>query len=152
MVRGGGTNPQPTSIPPTAQTPNPTSPASTAVPPTPTPQVPTPTPTPAAQQQAQLVIDHYYTAINNKDYQTAYNLWVNYPDSYQNFVNGFADTKHDDYQIGQVLPQSDGTVQVNLTLVATSNSSQQTNYQGYYIVGQQSDGSWKITRGSLQQA
>jgi hypothetical protein len=113
---------------------------------------PTPTPTPTAQQQAQAVIDRYFTAINNKDYQTAYNLWANYPDTYQNFANGFADTQHDDHQFGQVLQQSDGTVKVNITLIATSTSSQQTTYQGYYIVGQQSDGSWKIVTASMNQA
>jgi hypothetical protein len=135
---------------PTAQAVTPTS-----VPPTPTTEVPTPTsvpPTPntTPQQQGQAVITHYYTAINNKDYQTAYNLWVNNPDSYQTFADGFATTQHDDYQFGQILRQSDSSVQVNVTLVATSTSSQQTTYQGYYIVEQQSDGSWKIVTAHMQ--
>lgn len=144
IVRGGGVATQPTAIPSTSQ-------ASTPVLPTPTPQVPTPSPTVAPEQQAQSVIANYFSAINSKDYQTAYNLWVNYPDSYQNFANGFSDTQRDDYQFGQVLQQGDGTVQVNITLVATSTSSQQTTYQGYYIVGPQSDGSWKIVKASLHQ-
>lgn len=121
---------------------------------TPTPstsQVPTPVlPTPTIQamltpeQQAQSVINHYYTAINNKDYQTAYNLWLNYPQSYESFANGFADTSHDDFTFGNVMQQSEGTIQVNITIIAVSTSSQQTIYQGYYIVGQQPDGTWKI--------
>lgn len=137
VVTGGGGATQPTAPPPTSQ-------VSTPVP-------PTPASTPTPEQQAQAVIASYYSAINSKDYQTAYNLWVNYPDSYQNFANGFSNTQHDDYQFGQVLQQSDGTVQVNITLVATTTSSQQTTYQGYYIVGQQSDGSWKIVKGKLSQ-
>jgi hypothetical protein len=132
-VRGGAT--QPTVIPSTSQASTPTQ----------------PTPTLTPEQRAQSVIASYYSAINSKDYQTAYNLWVNYPDSYQNFANGFADTQHDDYQFGQVLQQSDGTMQVNVTLVATSTSYQQTTYQGYYIVGQQPDGSWKIVTASISE-
>jgi hypothetical protein len=138
MVRGGAV--QPTAIPPTPQASTPTLPTPTSTP---------PTPTLTSEQQAQSVVASYYSAINSKDYQTAYNLWVNYPDSYQNFANGFSDTQHDDYQFGQILQQSDGTVQVNVTLVATSTSYQQTTYQGYYIVGQQSDGTWKIVTASM---
>lgn len=113
---------------------------------TPVPVLPTLTVQPSAspEQQAQLVIDHYYTAINNKDYQTAYDLWQNYPDTYQHFANGFADTSSDTYTFGNIAQRSDGTVQVNLTIIATSTSYQQTTYKGHYLVGQQSDGTWKI--------
>jgi hypothetical protein len=106
----------------------------------------TPTVQPALtpEQQAQSVIDHYYTAINNKDYQTAYNQWLNPPLSYQSFANGFANTDHDNLTYGNIVQQSNGTVQVNLTIIAISTSSQQTTYQGYYIVGRQPDGTWKI--------
>lgn len=106
----------------------------------------TPTVQPALtpEQQAQSVIDHYYTAINNKDYQTAYNQWLNPPLSYQSFANGFANTDHDNLTYGNIVQQSGGTVQVNITIIAISTSSQQTTYQGYYIVGQQPDGTWKI--------
>ena len=113
MVRGGTLAPQITPAPPTSQAP------------TPPPALPTPTaqlfPTP--EQQAQSVIDHYYTAINSKDYQTAYNLWLNYPDTYQNFANGFANTSYDSYTFGNTVQQSDGTVQVDLTIIATSTAS-----------------------------
>jgi hypothetical protein len=132
LVRVGETTPQSTAILSTSQS------------------TPMPTPTPIPEQQAQSVIDRYYVAINAKDYQTAYNLWVNYPDSYQKFANGFANTLHDDYQFGQITQQSDGTVQVWITLTATETSSKQKTYQGYYIVGQQRDGSWKIIKGHLK--
>lgn len=110
--------------------------------------MPKPTPPLTPEQQAQSVIASYYAAINNTDYQTAYNLWSE-KGNYQTFVNGFADTKHDDYQFGQVSRQSDGTVQVDITLVVTATSSHRTTYSGYYIVGLQPDGTWKIIRGSL---
>lgn len=150
VVSGSGMTPQPTSIAPTPQVPTPTPIPPTPQGPTPTPVPPTPNLTP--EQQAQAVIDRYYAAINNKDYQTAYNLWVNYPTSEQDFANGFANTKHDDHQFGQVILQNDGTVQAYITLIATSTRDQQTTYQGYYIVGQQSDGSWKIMTASLNKA
>jgi hypothetical protein len=149
IVRGSGVTPQPTVIPPTSQASTPTLSTPTPQVATPTPIPPTPTPTLTPEQQGKSVVAHYYNAINSKDYQTAYNLWVNYPDSYQNFANGFANTQRDDYQFGQVLLRGDGTVQVYITLVATSTSYQQTMYQGYYIVGQQSDGSWKIVNASM---
>ncbi len=102
------------------------------------------------EQQAQSVIDRYYTAINNKDYQTAYDLWLNHPAAYQNFANGFADTSHDDYTVDNIVSQSNGTVWVYITLQATSTSYQQTTYQGYYIVSSQSDGSWKISGANVR--
>jgi hypothetical protein len=113
---------------------------------TPVPVLPTLAAQPSAspEQQARLVIDHYYSAINNKDYQTAYDLWLNYPDTYQHFANGFVDTSYDTYTFGDIVQRSDGAVQINLTLIATSTSYQQTTYKGYYLVGQQSDGTWKI--------
>jgi len=137
IVRRGTVTSQTTPVPPTSQVP------------TPVPLTPTTQPSPIPEQQAQSVIDRYYIAINSKDYQTAYNLWLNYPDSYQNFANGFADTRHDDYTFGNIVQQSDGTVQVDITVIATSTSSQQTTYQGYYIVGQQPDSSWKITSATI---
>lgn len=137
MLKGGTVASQTTPVPPTSQ-------VSTPVPLTPTTQ-----PSSTPEQQAQSVIDRYYTAINSKDYQTAYNLWLNYPDSYQNFANGFANTSHDGYTFGNVVQQSDGKVQVDITIIATSTSYQQTTYQGYYIVGQQPDGSWKITSAKI---
>jgi hypothetical protein len=133
MVRGGGSiTPQTTPVAPTSQVP-------TSEPSTPTGQS-----SPTPEQQAQSVVDRYYTAINSKDYQTAYNLWLNYPQSYQKFANGFSDTSHDDYTFGNIVQQSQGKVQVNITITATSTSYQQMSYQGYYIVEQQQDGSWKM--------
>ncbi len=109
-----------------------------------TPTTPTPTPTPVPQQQARAVVEQYYADINKKDYHPAYNLWVNYPQDYDTFMQGFAHTAHDDIMIGAITAQNDGSFHINLTLVATTDTGQQNTFQGYYLVGQQPDGTWKI--------
>jgi hypothetical protein len=114
-----------------------------------TPQTTTTVPT----QQAQATIQKYYTDINAQDYQDAYYLWVNNPDNYNHYVQGFAHTHHDAITLGDAIPQTDGTVQVNVTVQATEDAAgggtKISTYQGYYTVGQQADGSWKIINGQL---
>jgi hypothetical protein len=123
-------------------------PATTTQQNTPTPTQPSPTAAAAPTQQAQATIQQYYTDINNHDYQDAYNLWVNNPDNYTHYMQGFAHTHQDAITFGDAIPQVDGTVQVNVTIQATEDAAgggtKVTTYQGYYIVGQQTDGSWKI--------
>lgn len=113
-------------------------------------QIPALTP----EQEAQAVIIQYYTNINNKDYHAAYNLWANYPLSYDSFAQGFAHTQHDDIGFGKSVQQNDGTVRVPVTITATSDApsgtgTQQNQYQGYYIVGRQPSGSWKIITANI---
>ncbi|GHO96240.1 hypothetical protein KSF_062880 [Reticulibacter mediterranei] len=116
---------------------------------TPTVTAITPTPSPTAaktpEQQAQAVIEQYFNYINQKNYQAAYNLWTPSPSSYQSFVNGFAHTKHDDIQTGSITQQNDGTVQVPIVITALTDKDTKDTFSGYYVVGQQPDGSWKIT-------
>ena len=123
--------------------------------PAPSTPIPTPTatqpPTLTPEQQAQSVIEQYFAAINCKDYPRAYNLWANNPQTYNDFERGFANTKHDDITFDSLVPQPDGTVQVFITLVATSNADVKTMYRGYYMVGQLSSGTWKITRAHVVQ-
>ena len=135
---------------PTVQT-TPIAPTTGATPQTTaTPQI-TATPTPS--QQAQATVQQYYTDINAHNYQDAYYLWVNNPDNYNHYVQGFAHTQRDDITLGDAIPQTDGTVQVNLTVQATEDATgggtQVSTYRGYYTVGQQADGSWKIIYGHL---
>lgn len=106
-------------------------------------------------QQAQTLIEQYYTDINNRDYQHAYNLWKNDPQrqSYTSFSQGFAHTRHDQLTIDNVTTVSDGTVKVTVTLNATEDASSGTGtrtsvYKGYYIVGPQ-NGVLKILSGQL---
>src|SRR5436305_4046098 len=108
--------------------------------------------TTTAKQQAQSVIVQYFSAINQKDYQSAYNLWANNPQSYNDFVQGFAHTQHDDVVIDRMVQQPDGTVRVFITLTATSDTGATSLYRGYYLVGQQADGTWKIITAHVNQA
>lgn len=108
-------------------------------------------------QQAQTLIQQYYTDINNGDYQDAYNLWKNDPQrqSYTSFSQGFAHTRHDQITIDNVTTLSNGTVKVSVTLNATEDASSGTGtqtsvYRGYYIVGPQ-NGALKILSGQLNQ-
>ncbi|GAC1432287.1 MAG: hypothetical protein PVS3B3_14530 [Ktedonobacteraceae bacterium] len=104
-------------------------------------------------EQAKAVVQRYYTDINNKKYQEAYNLWkwdANAP-SFATFAAGYANTERDDLTIKGATKQPDGTVKVALTIVATeriNGGTQQHTYTGYYIVGQDV-GTWKILRGIL---
>ena len=106
-------------------------------------------------QQAQTLIQQYYTDINNKDYQDAYNLWKYDPNrqTYAAFSQGFAHTRHDDINFDNVTTLNDGTAKVSVTLTATEDASSGTGtrtsvYKGYYIVGPQ-NGALKILSGQL---
>ncbi len=108
-------------------------------------------------QQAQTLIEQYYSDINHRDYHSAYNLWKNDPQrqSYTSFSQGFAHTRNDQITIDNVTTLSDGTVKVSVTLNATEDASSGTGtrtrvYKGYYIVGPQ-NGVLKILSGQLNQ-
>ncbi len=110
--------------------------------------------TPASPiEQAKGLVQQYYDDINNKNYQDAYGLWkwgANAP-SITAFENGYANTEHDALTITDATQQSDGTVKVSLTIVATeriNGGTQQHTYTGYYIVGKDA-GTWKILHGIL---
>ncbi len=111
------------------------------------------TPVISPVEQAKSVVQQYYADINNKNYQEAYGLWrwgANAP-SFATFENGYANTEHDALTIRDATQQSDGTIRVALTIVATehsNNGTQEHTYAGYYIVGQDA-GTWKILRGIL---
>lgn len=109
----------------------------------------------APTDQARQVIQSYYDSINQQNYQQAYNLWQNNPQTYQQFQNGFKNTKHDTLSITDTNQQPDGTVRVAVNIKATEkasgNSEKTTIFNGYYIVKQQSSGTWKIIDGQLQQ-
>src|SRR5262249_8395577 len=117
-------------------------------------KVVTPTP-PNLFQQAQTLIQQYYYYINKRDYQDAYHLWgrdpQHPPPTYDQFASGYANTQHDDITFGPITPNADGTVTVDLTILATEKTStgtQMSTYQGSYIVGQQ-DGAWKLLRANF---
>ncbi|GAC1391943.1 MAG: hypothetical protein NVSMB38_13870 [Ktedonobacteraceae bacterium] len=146
---------------PVGQTPQPivlvsptSAPGSTATPSSTVTVLPSPTLTPS--QQAQAVVQQYYDAINQQNYQNAYQQWGS---AYQNahpydqFANGFATTKHDVITIQAVTPQSDGTISVAMIINATQVTASGTNtamFQGTYSVGQE-NGAWKLLTANFKQ-
>lgn len=112
-----------------------------------------------AETQAQAVIQQYYSDVNQHDYRAAYNLRTDLEkkETFPAFRNGYKNTVQDQVTFGQTTTRADGSVKVFLTIQATEaaasgGGTQQTIYKGYYIVGQQSDGTWKIVGGYLARA
>lgn len=104
----------------------------------------------ASIDAANNTLNAYYNHINAHEYQAAYDLWyVNGQRSqtYAEFVAGYAQTLHDDLTIKDAEELNDGTVQLNVTLVAQGPRNS-TTYRGYYNVGQR-DGEWKLISGQL---
>ncbi len=140
-----GTNTQPTATSATG-----TTPTTGATTPTANPSGGSVTP-----QQAVTAVSQYYTHINAKDYQDAYNLWgSNYQSStsYATFAQGFNTTQQVAAQTGNAAPLSDGTVKVPVTVTATVADVASTTvntYQGYYIVGLE-QGNIKLLSANLQ--
>lgn len=113
------------------------------------------TPTPTKEQSATALITQYFSDINNKDYQDAYNIWKDAPDkpSLSNFEKAYASTLKDTVTVNSAIVQNDGTVKVFVTLQATDQLPSGTgtkisDYTGYYIVGPQ-NGSLRILGGQL---
>jgi hypothetical protein len=126
---------------------------------TPTTGATTPTANPSGgsvtPQQAVTAVSQYYTHINAKDYQDAYNMWgssYQSSTSYAAFAQGFNTTQQVAAQTGNATALSDGSVKVPVTVTATDTdvASTTTNtYQGYYIVGQE-QGNTKLLSANLQ--
>jgi hypothetical protein len=112
-----------------------------------------PIPQVSPSQSAQNTVQQYYDDLNAQNYQGAYNIWLNNQQTFSQWKQGFSNTYHDDLTIGNAVVNSDGSVQVNISLVSYVSVSvgveTHGNYQGYYIVQQQSDGSWKFTTANL---
>ncbi|HJQ47224.1 MAG TPA: zinc ribbon domain-containing protein [Amycolatopsis sp.] len=88
------------------------------------------------------VVTEFYDAVNGRDYATAWNLGgKNLRPSYQNFVDGYADTLHDDLTVTSV----DGTI-VQVTLTAHESGGRSRTFEGSYTV---EDG--EITHGTLHE-
>jgi hypothetical protein len=111
---------------------------------------------PTAQQQAQALIQQYYTDINTKNFSAALMLWQKSqrPDP-ASFENGFKNTLHDNVTFNNALVQGDGTVKVSVTVNATEQATDGTSttstYTGYYVVGTQ-NGTWQLLQGALSRA
>ncbi|GAC1368340.1 MAG: hypothetical protein NVS2B12_15770 [Ktedonobacteraceae bacterium] len=107
------------------------------------------TPALSPAQQAQDTIQHYYDAVNQANYQAAYQLWGNdyqktHP--YNQFAAGYATTQHVDIVFHSIVAQADGSQMVIMTIYAqdkTSSGTKLSAFEGNYIVGQE-NGAWRL--------
>ncbi len=103
-------------------------------------------------QQAQAVIQQYYDDINKHDYNAAYALWQQYPQSLAAFSSGFQNTLNDQLTIDRVVQQPDGTVKITVTVNAVEQTNgggqKQSTYHINYQLARQPDNSWKIIHGT----
>ncbi|MBA2679737.1 MAG: protein kinase [Ktedonobacteraceae bacterium] len=114
----------------------------------------TPTSTPLTPTgRAKQVIQEYYADVNNRDYKSAYDLltpgFQSSLGSYDSFVRGYQNTKHDDISFGAARQVSSGNVDVVTTLRALEARPQgdvTTTYHLRYRVVYL-NGSWKIQSG-----
>ena len=107
-------------------------------------------------KQAIGVLTQYYTYINARDYQDAYNLWgqaYHSTTTYQQFVAGFANTRSVSFS---VLPGTavlkEGSVQIPVTIrsLDTTQSGTATHiYRGYYIIGTEGN-TWQLFSANIQ--
>ncbi|MEP7286889.1 MAG: hypothetical protein ABI947_14120 [Chloroflexota bacterium] len=111
---------------------------------------PSQTPTNTQISPAQMLLV-YYSSINLKDYGQAYSLWLNPPQTFQDFAGGFVDTDH-------VLPFF-GTIQTNpvssaeygripTVLFGFHTDGTQVSYAGCFSISQTTVG-WRIFNADL---
>jgi hypothetical protein len=109
-------------------------------------------------EQAQSLVQQYYCYWNEGDYHLAYNLlgavyrnqypWQD-PDGPPAFR--YSNTIHSDVTAGNVDTSPDGTFQVQITDKATETNGTNT-YTGYFIVGKDKDGTWRLLEPHLSRA
>ncbi|HLZ61185.1 MAG TPA: serine/threonine-protein kinase [Ktedonosporobacter sp.] len=114
------------------------------------------------QVQIQTTLQHYYDSINNRDYQSAYHIWNNDPQSpstcpaigapdnaYSKFANGYSTTVHTSIIFDGPPRLEPGLYVVLLTLhaneVTAAGTRTSTYYEQYSMV--QRNGGWKIAKG-----
>ncbi|HEX6477356.1 MAG TPA: protein kinase [Ktedonobacteraceae bacterium] len=99
------------------------------------------------QQQAQSLVQEYYTDWNKGEYRTAYNLLsTNYKDqySYDSQLKYYEDTTYSSIKVNHVMNIANDRVQVEITDTATEKGrSKPQVYNGYYIV-EKENGVWKL--------
>ncbi|HET8523448.1 MAG TPA: DUF4232 domain-containing protein [Thermomicrobiales bacterium] len=86
------------------------------------------------------VVQRYYLAISTYDYKTAYDLFdakmKEAQQSYNHFVNGYADTAYDQVKITSTRPHL-GHTDVFVVITAWHNDRSIHRYSGHYAVGEE---------------
>ena len=119
---------------------------------------------PGADEAVKLIRD-YYSAINQRQYPRAYQLWQGAGaasgQTVEQFERGFADSGNVSIQIGQPGPIDAGAgqrhIEVPVTINARHADGRETRYMGSYFLQRSvvdgasaAQSSWRISRASLQ--
>ncbi|MEO8972477.1 MAG: serine/threonine-protein kinase [Ktedonobacteraceae bacterium] len=115
----------------------------------PTQPISTPQTALTPSQQAKATVAEYYSDWNKGEYQSAYNLlnptYQKGQKGYAYSRSNYANVHYSCISFGQIIPRSDSTVQVMLTINQIQVNPAGINvYTGYFIV-QQVQGKWRIT-------
>lgn len=91
------------------------------------------------------LITTYYSAINDRDYNTAYSLWSGTAQTFRDFVAGFADTVRVEPYIGDYQPSTTVNVgRVPAVLVAKRTDELTASFVGCFHIAQNASGNWRI--------
>jgi len=97
----------------------------------------------------------YYSAINARDYRSAYRFWDSPPQSFEQFARGFADTDrvrllvepstHVEGAAGSVYTE------IPTIIISTTRSGSERMFAGCYVMRRSNveDRGWRIYRGDL---
>jgi hypothetical protein len=108
-----------------------------------------------------LLLASHYDAVNRQEYRRAYGYWASPPNSYEDFAQGYADTKSVFLVVSPPtrLEGAAGSIYASIPalLIATHTDGSQHNFVGCYVVRMTSPGvtgasteeEWSLYRGTL---
>jgi hypothetical protein len=105
-------------------------------------------PTPTPQSSSRAMLYNYYTAINQANYQAAYNLWASPIQTYQQFASGFSPTTFIFPYFGPLVspqPLNPTSGSIRGVLVAYEAGGNVQTYAGCFNVGLYNVNTWLIT-------
>jgi ABC-type multidrug transport system fused ATPase/permease subunit len=96
--------------------------------------IPTLASSPSSTDQVKALIQDYYNNLNKKDYRAAYNLFKHCRQSYNQFVNDFADTENSIVSFDSIEQLSNGNVEAIVTVYAEEKNLPPGQYNTYGLV------------------
>ena len=97
----------------------------------------------------------YYSAINARDYRSAYRFWDSPPQSFEQFAHGFADTDRVRFLVepSTHVEGAAGSVyaEIPTIIISTTRSGSERMFAGCYVMRRSNveDRGWRIYRGDL---
>jgi hypothetical protein len=103
---------------------------------------------PSPVNQAQAIVQQFYDDLNNKDYQSAYDLTKEeFDTNYEKFVNDYKNTEHNDITSEDINKDfSTNTIDVSVTIKATEDlpPGKRISYYAFLLTIGQDNGTYKI--------